>query len=305
MGDQVKVAACEIQPRKFEVELQKLQRFFDGAVNQDLEQLNLRRWSFAHDGGRRYGACTTNLSESFNGVLKEARHLPIVATIRTTFYKSVTYFNDYVVKAREGIASGRIFSKFAMDKYNTWRMKARRHEVVEFERMTGVYEVRTPLNPTSPYKGNHRHTVDFSAGTCTCNKMQQWRIPCSHVIAVCSKMAMDATQFIGYVWRLDSNIAMYSSVPFVPLHDKSYWPPYEGPIILPPEDRLRGRGRPKVNRLRNEMDLLEPQPSQKQSTEWLESQPSRKQSCTLCGGYGHNKRKCSMRGQASSSVPNM
>ncbi|KAI8559694.1 hypothetical protein RHMOL_Rhmol04G0194000 [Rhododendron molle] len=41
--------------------------------------------------------------------------------------------------------------------------KARRHEVIEFDRETGIYEVRTPLNPTGPYKGNHRHTIDFKA----------------------------------------------------------------------------------------------------------------------------------------------
>ncbi|XP_058217319.1 uncharacterized protein LOC131328389 [Rhododendron vialii] len=161
VGDQVKLAACEIQVRKFEIELQKLQRFSNGAVNKDLEELPLRKWSYAHDEGRRYGSRTTNLSESFNGVLKEARHLPIVATIRTTFYKCVTYFNNYVVKAREGIESGKTFSKFAMEKYDEWRMRARRHEVIEFERETRIYEVRTSMNPTSPYKGNHRHTVHY------------------------------------------------------------------------------------------------------------------------------------------------
>ncbi|KAG5560268.1 hypothetical protein RHGRI_003534 [Rhododendron griersonianum] len=296
VGDQVKLAACEIQVRKFEIEMQKLQRFSDGAVNKDLEELPLRKWSYAHDGGRRYGSRTTNLSESFNGVLKEARHLPIVATIRTTFYKCVTYFNDYAVKARDGIESGKTFSKFATEKYDEWRMRARRHEVIEFDRETGIYEVRTPINPTSPYKGNHRHTVHLNEQTCTCNKMQQWRMPCSHVIAVCNKMAIDPTRFIGNVWRLDSNIAIYSSETFVPLHDKPYWPSYDGPIIHPDEERLRGRGRPQVNRFRNEMDMMD---------DWLEAQPSHKQSCTLCGGHGHNKRKCSKRGEASSSVPNM
>ncbi|KAI8572509.1 hypothetical protein RHMOL_Rhmol01G0204700 [Rhododendron molle] len=140
VGDQVKLATCEIQVRKFEIELQKLQRLFDGIVNKDLEELPLRKWSYAYDGGRRYGSCTTNLSENFNGVLKEARHLPIVATIRTTFYKCVMYFNDYAVRAREGIELGKTFSKFATEKYDEWRMRARRYEVIEFDRETGIYE---------------------------------------------------------------------------------------------------------------------------------------------------------------------
>ncbi|XP_058190392.1 serine/threonine-protein phosphatase 7 long form homolog [Rhododendron vialii] len=165
-----------------------------------------------------------------------------------------------------------------------------------FNGITRIYEVRTPLNPTSPYKGNHRHTVDFNAQTCTCNKMQQWRMPCSHVIAVCNRMAMDPSRFFGDVWRLASNIAIYSSKTFLPLRDKPHWPPYEGPLIYPNEERLRGRGRPQVNRFRNEMDMMD---------EWLEGQPSQKQSCSLCGGHGHNKRKCSKRGEASSSAANI
>ncbi|XP_058202962.1 uncharacterized protein LOC131317423 [Rhododendron vialii] len=175
-------------------------------------------------------------------------------------------------------------------------MRARRHGVIEFDRETGIYEVRTPMNPTSPYKGNHRHTVHFNDQTCTCNKMQQWRMPCSHVIAVCNRMAMDPTRFIGNVWRRDSNIAIYSSEKFILLRDKPYWPSYDGPIIHPDEERLRGRGCPQVNRFRNEMDMMD---------DWLEAQPLHKQSCTLSGGDGHNKRKCSKRREASSSVANM
>ena len=40
---------------------------------------DLDKWTQSHDGGRRYGAMTTNISECFNGVLKGARGLPIAA----------------------------------------------------------------------------------------------------------------------------------------------------------------------------------------------------------------------------------
>ncbi|KAG5524554.1 hypothetical protein RHGRI_031275 [Rhododendron griersonianum] len=56
---------------------------------------------------------------------------------------------------------------------------------------------------------------------------------------------------------------MYGSLSFKPLPDQAYWPSYDGPRILPDKERLRGRGRPKVNRIRNEMDdLIEHQPPQ-------------------------------------------
>ncbi|XP_070041316.1 uncharacterized protein [Nicotiana tomentosiformis] len=39
----------------------------------------LDRWTFHVDGGRRWGTLTTNMSESFNGLLKYARGLPVTA----------------------------------------------------------------------------------------------------------------------------------------------------------------------------------------------------------------------------------
>ncbi|XP_023766923.1 uncharacterized protein LOC111915503 [Lactuca sativa] len=57
-----------------------------------LESHPLNRWTLAHDGGRRYGLLTTNLSEIFNSVLKGARFLPITACVQLTFYRMVHYF---------------------------------------------------------------------------------------------------------------------------------------------------------------------------------------------------------------------
>ena len=42
---------------------------------------DLDKWTQSHDGGRRYEAMTTNISECFNGVLKGARGLPITTMV--------------------------------------------------------------------------------------------------------------------------------------------------------------------------------------------------------------------------------
>ena len=41
-------------------------------------------WTYLHDGGYHYGAMTTNVPECFNGVLKGARGLPIIAMVEFT-----------------------------------------------------------------------------------------------------------------------------------------------------------------------------------------------------------------------------
>ena len=51
-----------------------------------LEHILLEKCALSHDGGRRLGIMTTNMSEVFNGVLKGARNLPITALVQLTFY---------------------------------------------------------------------------------------------------------------------------------------------------------------------------------------------------------------------------
>ena len=46
-------------------------------------------WSQSHDGGRCFGAMTTNISECFNGLLKGARGLSIAALVEFTWNKLV------------------------------------------------------------------------------------------------------------------------------------------------------------------------------------------------------------------------
>ncbi|KAG5529356.1 hypothetical protein RHGRI_029912 [Rhododendron griersonianum] len=241
VGIQVKVTAMEIQKRKFKAQLEKTKKFGDNEkVYKELtEDLGLKKWSFAHDGGRRYGSETTNISESLNGVLKEARHLPIMGTVMMTFYKSVNYFNDRAVEARKKIETGGNWSTFAIKKYKHWRKKALRHQVIEFDRAAQTYEVQTPMNQTSPYKGNHRHSVDMINRTCSCNKFQQWKMPCSHVLATCMSMKTSPFEYFSDVWSLKSIIQMYASQPFRPPRDKAYWPEINGPTIIPDREQFK------------------------------------------------------------------
>ena len=55
---------------------------------------DLDKWTQSRDGGRHYGAMTTNISECFNGVHKDARGLPITIMVEFTWCKLVAYFHD-------------------------------------------------------------------------------------------------------------------------------------------------------------------------------------------------------------------
>ena len=58
-----------------------------------LHKISLEKWTLTYDeGGARYGQMTTNLLESFNGVLKGIRSFPIIGLAKSVWYKLVGYF---------------------------------------------------------------------------------------------------------------------------------------------------------------------------------------------------------------------
>ena len=152
----------------------------------------MEKWTLTHDGGHRYGAMTTNLSESFNGILKSARNLLITALVELTYYRCVAYFADRNIKACIEVIAGEHITAYAKNKFNKWKKKAPKHSVIVFSHKDGLFEVRTPINPKSAYRGNHRHQVNMRASTCSCQKWQVYKIPCSHVIAVCKYQGISA-----------------------------------------------------------------------------------------------------------------
>ena len=79
---------------------------------------DLDKWTQSHDVGRRYGAMTTNISECFNGVLKGARCLPIVAMVEFTWFKLVAYFHDRHKQITSNLSRGKVWSDYAMEIYN-------------------------------------------------------------------------------------------------------------------------------------------------------------------------------------------
>ena len=73
-------ATSATKQRKFNRHMATIERINSDA-QQWLEAIPLEIRALAHDGGRRYGIMTTNMSEVFNSVLKGARSLPITKLV--------------------------------------------------------------------------------------------------------------------------------------------------------------------------------------------------------------------------------
>ena len=110
------------QVRKFEAILELI-RNVKSATHRYLEAEDKQKWTLAHDGGRRFGAMTTNLLECFNGVLKGACSLPITAMVRFTFFKVNSYFDAHCNLTLDQLESGQEWCKYAMDKFEKIQVK--------------------------------------------------------------------------------------------------------------------------------------------------------------------------------------
>ena len=137
---------------------------------------DLDKWTQSHDGGRRYGAMATNISECFNGVLKGARGLPIAAMVEFTWCKLVTYFHDWRKQIQEDLSRGKVWSDYAMEIYNKNEQKVAWHILRNFNHEDGIYQVVTPYNDHRSGGGNHSHDVRVFDRTCGCRKWQNLKI---------------------------------------------------------------------------------------------------------------------------------
>ena len=90
--------------------------------------------------------------------------------------------------------------------------KAKEHMVTRMCTQARLYQVDTPNNPLSNGGGQHMHRVDLQGMTCTCGKWKAYKIPCSHVIAICAKYKHDAQQFFYPCYSMSHRYHSYELV---------------------------------------------------------------------------------------------
>ncbi|KAL4575286.1 hypothetical protein LXL04_022128 [Taraxacum kok-saghyz] len=237
-----------------------------------LKQIKRSQWCLLYDNHHRWGFLTTNISESMNHALRGARQLPIRACIDLTFNRTVQLFRKH--------------SDIAMN-YNTplpsrmWRLFGKRdihaqsHNLSDFDYNEGVYRIVTKLQISET--GGNTHDVQYFQHACTCDKWQMERFPCSHALAVCRHRGDNPISIVNSVYYTDTYRKQYQYA-FTPLPYVEYWLEADWVIEADYSKVASGRGRRRVNRFCNDMDVRHP------------DEPRR---CGLCHQPGHNRRNCS------------
>ena len=122
-------------------------------------------------------------------------------------------------------------------------------------------------NPHRSDGGDHSHEVRLLENTCTYGKWEIYKIPFSHVIAICIREHANAMRYIDPCYTLQQRLTTYSHDFRVP-KDKSLWQEVANPKLYPDPEMLQDKGQPMSTRIRNEMD-------------WRESQPKLKCRCVM------------------------
>nr|XP_007136176.1 hypothetical protein PHAVU_009G024500g [Phaseolus vulgaris]ESW08170.1 hypothetical protein PHAVU_009G024500g [Phaseolus vulgaris] len=197
----------------------------------NMDRIPLEKWTQAYDGGKRYGHMTTNLVECINFVLKEARSLLISALVKATFEKTKTWFVERVFKIDTMLRACHYYS----EDITTLLRKNQQHSamcfVERFNAKNSEFDVQELATPQHAF-----------------------RLPCRHVIVVCSSCHLQMTTFIDPVYNLHTIRKAYQ-VEFHPIRNEDYWSTYTGPNFIPePHMRRKNSGQPITTRLRNEID---------------------------------------------------
>ena len=266
-------AALASTERKFNNHMKTIGRINSKAL-QWLEAIPFQLWALSHDGGRRYGLMTTNISEVFNSVLKGGCSLPVTALVQLTFFR----LNSYSVARRElganRLASAEQFTSYVDAHIQGRVVKAGSMEIVLYDHVKGLFHVKS--------RSGRTHRLNLHEKKWTCGKTLIYGFPCSHIIAACQHSCVDFRLFVEGYYTTQSYYVTWASL-FHPIFNEDEWPLYDGPTIGPPESmQCMGSGCPKSTRLHNEMDVREGITSI---------------TCGLCKQPGHNRRSCKNRNQ--------
>ncbi|RYQ90338.1 hypothetical protein Ahy_B09g096475 isoform C [Arachis hypogaea] len=232
-------------------------------------------WTQHHDEGRRFGHMTTNISECVNSILKGVRNLPVASLVKATYGRLAELFVRKGREAEAQVGTGQQFSQHLVKCIEANLKTARCFTVTLYDRDNSEFTV-AETTPTGTFSlGTYR--VSLASQTCDCGYFQALHFPCQHALACCAYARVSWSSYVHSVYQITSVFNVYW-MGFTPPILEGFWPPYDGPTVIPDPNRRRAReGRPRSTRIRTNMD---------------EADPNRPKRCGLCRQPGHTRRCC-------------
>ncbi|XP_015169283.1 uncharacterized protein [Solanum tuberosum] len=241
-----------------------------------LNDLPLEKWTMYLDNGHKWGSLTTKVSESYNGVLKKARGLPITAMVRLTVKALIDRFVERSTLANALLEQNKSWPLSVEKRFNeNWR-KAQAHTgMMNYSTTPAVFEILTFAHNG---KGGNVHKNFADAKICSCGKWVNYHIPCSHAIKLCGLCGIEPKTYVSKYYTTKYYKRTYNAT-FTPVGDEIYWPPVTFSLVANNE-YLRTSTNQCTRRRKNEMDIAPARMSRK---------------CSICKETRHTKVRCPRR----------
>ncbi|XP_070040355.1 uncharacterized protein [Nicotiana tomentosiformis] len=233
-------------------------------------------------------------SESFNGLFKSSRELPIIAMVRMSFKQMVERFVERSISASSLMERGVEFMPKSMKRFKKYRKRAQCHIILQYCNERNIFEVRTGLHQN---RDKNTHTINESRRLCLCGKWSIYHLPCSHDMEFFQHTGFAATRYVDKEYSVAAYVNTYSGH-LQSVGAEHYWPPEPFKMVCN-KDYMCQRQVQKRTRIHNQMDVGYTIYARKRG---------------ICSQIGHDRRKCPSVGLgsggnlapsgSSSNVPN-
>ena len=152
-------------------------------------------WAELYFEGKRYGHYTSNIVESLNSWILEARELPILPMFETIRHQLMDWFAE---RSQLETHTMGLLVKDASNRIQTMvNTRARRYHIWTVDQVE--YEIQSHNG-----EAIHEYLVNLVDRTCTCHAFQALGIPCAHALACIIYRKEDPQMYAASFYHLDS-----------------------------------------------------------------------------------------------------
>ncbi|XP_072080858.1 uncharacterized protein [Arachis hypogaea] len=218
---------------------------------------------------------TKNISECVNSILKGVRNFPVCSLVEATYGRLAELFVRKGREAEAQLGTEQQFIQHLVKCIEANLKTVRCFTVTLYDRDNSEFTVAETTLTGSFSLGSYR--VSLGSQTCDCRYFQALHFLCPHALACCAYSRLTWQPYVHQVYRLSSVFSVYR-MGFTPPILEGFWPPYDGPTVIPDPNKRRAReGCPRSTRIQTNMD---------------EADPNRPKRCGLCRQPGHTRRSC-------------
>ncbi|XP_020264543.1 uncharacterized protein LOC109840345 [Asparagus officinalis] len=215
-------------------------------------------WANAFFPGIRYGHVTSNVAESFNSWIREARMLRILQMVEHIRKQIMTRMNNRRIMA---------------EKWTSYLCPKAEQIVGEHMERGSTLEIKQSRDDIFEVQSQRTTHVDLGKRTCTCRAWDLTRIPCVYACAVIIYMKREVYQYYDWFMSVEAFKKSYDEILY-PIPDYEMRSVPKDEIQILPPITMKWRGRNRTRRINNITIMKRPV------------------KCGRCKREGHNRATC-------------